>query len=1481
MVYSYFSLLLNNCIVNSGRYRETRNGKSIKKQNGGYKVLNQDGQYYVYGLPAYNNIEVENLFSIDGDGSVEHRKNLGPTTGTGNNEEVDYEVGGTDEFIDKKTKPPYAHSYMLTSILGADYVDVNDNGPSDEDLGYWVKLNYVKYTDDYKWRAPYFGCNYERGSNASVNDDKGTYTYGEKELWYVASMETKTHIMTFEMSERKDNLEAAGEFSANETLAKSGSKTGLKIDRMLLFTKENYNSDNPKAIQIVNFEYDYSLCPGVTNNKLEDYTDLAGTVHTNEGGKLTLKKVWFEYEGSTRGATNPYVFDYDQSVNYPYDPFQYDRWGNHKKDFLLTEDNNFANRFLPYVKQFNNDGTSIQEEKNANTSAWSLSKIELPSGGEINVSYEADDYAYVQDEVATQMFNITKVNDNTSDDLLYQSGGTATEFNDPRARRIYFQLETPLQGGQTNLFYATEIYNNYVKDIVDDGDGKKNLYFKTYTNLRDNIYDYVAGYIPIIEWDSDLVNFEGVPYSRFGVDDLTNSNGEYTHGFITIERQKKSNEAHWYTSEYYKNYHPFAMAAWQHMRVTDPLLLTAPAGIDLSSSANGDDEGKANTVSSLLGFVPSTIQMFTGIWKYCNNNNFGRRIDRGKSVIRLTTPDKRKYGGGHRIKQIAISDNWDDFSSENESTYGVEYEYTTIDKNSGELISSGVAQYEPLQGGDEIALRKPKHYINNIPFKANNSGFFEHPLNEFYYPSATVGYSKVKVKSIHTGLRIKNQENSITQDSDIGTTGITEYEFYTAKDFPVITEEKNIEMAKRNLTIPIPFLGGIKLKKIKATQAYKIELNDMHGQAKSVKKYGLNSDYIVNEELTSMVEYKYNQTEIRRGSGKYRLNNVVEVLRPSNDGVPIIENKLIGIEYDFFTDQRQNKSTISTIGVESNIDIIVIPTPTPISITVPAFFPKVNYFKQDLKQFVSNKIIFKSGILMETITYDGKSSVSTKNEAFDGQTGRPLITSVNNEYDDKLFNYSHPAHWEYEQMGGAYKNIDLKFKAKILEQGGLDVNNEGLFKFESNNQVIDKLVSGDELIARWITLDIGNSNVCNTGDAFVDSVVNVFIGDLKNGFSDLVSYIGVDSYITELLGEYTTHYGGVKATYLGKENSSTGILHSKDIDLLSNLSGTDQVIDFRIIRSGRRNHVFADAGSIISKQMPVERASTTSPFSTIITSENIQVGSSSVNSSIDDLKRLSLNNVINASAVLYKDKWSAVVYGVNPYALGEAGIWRPYKSYIYASTRNSTNLIDEDNHNLKNAGEMDGVELFNWQISDYENYSPNWEWSSEISRYNSEAYEIENEDRLGIKSSALYGLKGSLVLGVGANSGHHEIGTENFELHDGTVNKFSIEDGNLNFYNQNNAIVDEGINPIVRDFKILKGISKPNGEFVLDIALDRPFNFSSGSKLKIAVQTSDFSTKKTHSYVVPCVLVSTESSASTKHVVIKVKTRLSICNVLN
>src|SRR5262249_17063632 len=132
------------------------------------------------------------------------------------------------------------------------------------------------------------------------------------------------------------------------------------------------------------FTYNYSLCKKVPN--VDSAVDTLG--------KLTLNRINVRYGNSDKSMISPYVFDYS-SFNPDYNLVNKDRWGSFKRN-----KSSFTNYEYPFTDQ-NSDSLDIY------ASAWSLTNIGLPSGGAIQVNYEADDYGYVQDKRAAEMFMVT------------------------------------------------------------------------------------------------------------------------------------------------------------------------------------------------------------------------------------------------------------------------------------------------------------------------------------------------------------------------------------------------------------------------------------------------------------------------------------------------------------------------------------------------------------------------------------------------------------------------------------------------------------------------------------------------------------------------------------------------------------------------------------------------------------------------------------------------------------------------------------------------------------------------------------------------------------------------------------------------------------------------------------------------------------------------------------------------------------------
>jgi hypothetical protein len=939
----------------------------------GYTALTGDGLRYVYGIPAYNLFQEEAQFSVLPKSEADNRVDV-ITTGTA---DPKYDHDGTDEFLKRVQLPKYAHSYLLTSILGPDYVDVTRDGVTPDDLGYWVKFTYKKTTDDFKWRDPYSKAHLNMGWRSDPRDDKGSYTYGKKEMWYLSRAETKTHIADFSFSSRHDGKGVLNRLQDNDDRGKSVSK----LDNIKLYSRISGPS-NP--IKVTRFSYDYSLCDNVNNN--DGVAEWVDGVNVNaDRGKLTLKKLWFEYGTSTRGKLNPYTFIYS-SFDPGYDVLAYDRWGTYKP---YPANQKYYNNDFPYSDQ----DPSIKSQIDANAAAWSLKEIRLPSGGTIMVDYETDDYAYVQNKKAMQM--VQMVDPRTAGALQN------TFMLDQNNMAVRFKLEKTISGTLTASQQKAEVLK-----YIDTKTWQ--LYFKLFVNLRypseTNFTEYISGYVDVNKSLLDSMKLE------------RDAQGLYAYGRFHVVKERGHN--------------PFSLRAWQHLRTNQPDLANTGKKMEPATSS-GD---KIDQIKGMGSIGAQISQLFKGFNDYCDDKDWGKKVDATRSWIRLNSPDRIKYGGGLRVKQITMKDNW---SQDDEGYYGQVYDYTTTEGS--ETYSSGVAAYEPMVGGEENAMHYAKKYTQSIPLRTDNNLFFEYPINEGNYPGPQVGYSKVTVLSLAAaaleGRTLSAPaQNVFPHGANIsyGTTGKTVHEFYTAKDFPVITEETDKVNRQYKLSLSIPLLGSLSIVKLTTSQGYSIVTNDMHGRQKAVSNYRQAKNGTFEPDAISWVRYNYKaESKTINGERAFALNNVMkdngdETLRiptPSdiNSGTGLYS---MGQEADFTYDMRQYEDNAWGGGTNINNDVLYFVF---VTIPIPTWWPSISKSTTRLRIASTNKIIFKSGILESTEAFDGGSRVVTNNKKWDKQTGAVVLTSVNNNFDDLVYNYTLPAFREYQGMGAAYKNVGLTF----------------------------------------------------------------------------------------------------------------------------------------------------------------------------------------------------------------------------------------------------------------------------------------------------------------------------------------------------------------------------------------------------------------------------------------------------------------------
>src|SRR5690606_18998702 len=110
---------------------------------------------------------------------------------------------------------------------------------------------------NYQWRIPVDAnkASYNEGLKSDVNDDKANYIYGEKELFYLDTIQTKNFIAIFDKEDRNDALGVNGENGGINTSVRQ-----KVLKKIRLYSKPDYraNGSNATPIKEVNFVYDYT-----------------------------------------------------------------------------------------------------------------------------------------------------------------------------------------------------------------------------------------------------------------------------------------------------------------------------------------------------------------------------------------------------------------------------------------------------------------------------------------------------------------------------------------------------------------------------------------------------------------------------------------------------------------------------------------------------------------------------------------------------------------------------------------------------------------------------------------------------------------------------------------------------------------------------------------------------------------------------------------------------------------------------------------------------------------------------------------------------------------------------------------------------------------------------------------------------------------------------------------------------------------------
>lgn len=1032
-----------------------------KKLIAEFDVINPDGSKYIYGIPVLNKIQEDYAFSIPSSSS--------PASGLVYFQASQLNSANKntkDGFYNKDITPVYAHSWLLTNILSPDYQDLTNNGLTEDDRGNGIRFNYTKADYDFSWRNPVepnltAGSNpvgiHNKGVEYTPDDDKAIVTYGEREDWYSHSIESKSMIAFFITSSRNDcnSLDRLGKIVSG--------KGKQKLDEIRVYSKAEINNllrqnnntlsratlfANATPIKSVKFNYDYSLCQGNPTNT------------GSQNGKLTLTSIHILSGKNLNPVVYKFEYGSTSDDNPGYNAKNIDRWGNYK---AMSNNNQFApgknlnNDQFPYVIQ---DKTLADK----NSQAWLLKTITLPSGGTIKVDYESHDYSFVQHKRTSQMYKIIGFGSSSTSAL-----GKNELYSMPtRESNHYIFFETTLPSGS---YSKSKIKELFFEDLNDYGSDKY-LFYKVRCKLdpKSSAMEYLPGYGEIED------------YNQYG----GSSNGKLV---VWVKLKSTTITPMPLYPSLKIELNPVARNSWQFIR--DNVQKLAWDGF------LNDDADAFDVIKSLASNV---AKIFTGEDQF-EIQAMDRRLAQtvelgGSSFVRAYVPTATKLGGnGSRVRKLTIADNWSKLIDPTgsalspdikppvgEGEYVYEYDYKLKDKNDND-ISSGVATYEPLIGGEENSWRQPIFYEGQFAPGAPSSEYsIEKPFNENIFPSPSIGYSKIKI----TANRQKSAELNTGN-------GFKTNEFYTAKDFPVTTDytelnSSTIRRDKNELSFDLLGFFSSHHDDLSVSQGYSITLNDMHGKPKSEKSF----------------KYGQNEYDAPLSYTKYYYRNDNKL--PVADETGAISLKDKGIETEFFTDSRFQVSNTSDINVNPGGGFfIVFPFTCPVCLPIPWFLGN-SYFSTDensIKMTSTNKVTSKSFAQYKTESSKDGAIVTSENLAWDDKTGAVVLSKMNNEYGKTYYNFNMPAYWKYKDLGHAYKAMDMTLKMETstanntskdicITPSGSVFNNAGYLK------------SGDEVFIEEIVtsgtppLGAKYHYIANVDVPASASILNFFIDILGN-----------------------------------------------------------------------------------------------------------------------------------------------------------------------------------------------------------------------------------------------------------------------------------------------------------------------------------------------------------------------------------------------
>lgn len=1038
--YSTNAELINSTVVDEGIYpnfqahdnedRSRARYQSALKRIAEFGLTTAEGMKYVYGLPVLARAEKNLQYGLTRDNLLTLRDRYLAYS----HQTAPY----AEKVVGEERDAAYAASYLLTAIFTPDYIDRGMDGPTSDDFGGYTRFTYTKTAGDdvdyatlnfnpdtvssgpgtsqvarprysrptdpndwakpggndangwYRWRSPYTGLLYHPNSLSDEKDDMGSMAMGEREMHYLRTIETRSHVAVFVTNaglytfgryfpgsgaHRRDGYQAshsefavAGDSTEVGTHLADGSQAPnhlRRLERIELWSR-NSGGGLSRLIQTVHFEFDSSICLNMPNS-------YKGPGHAKSAGKLTLKRVYFEYNGVVNARISPYVFGYQYRTgaagdynglpdevrtkyaaalqfgerfsaaeqNPEYAPQQVDRWGHYEYDGAARR-----RRMNPWIDQ-------TPDTAAFDPAAWQLKWIRLPSGGEIHIQYEQSDYAFVQDHPAMAMVSLLGADLDQRKYYLDVNESLGLPDNSTPQKGIVEAMRRLFVDGREKIFFRTLHALKGTPDVE---------------NVENHRHEMMQGYARVVDAGIETSGpFSGKAFVQLSLGEETQP-GDLALNFVNAERGG--------------------------MIGSEPL------------RAAGDAESRVRSVVGRIGETFSVAATGGVDW------------DDSYMRVPLGTPSsivRNKLGGGIRVLRLLTYDPGIEDGAGH--LFGTQYEYRTV-----EGYSSGVASNEPAEGREESALvrlldrRAEQNFFEKI-IAGNDREQFEGPIGETLLPGPVVLYSRVVERNIHDG---------------ISGPGFTVHEYFTTKDYPSeclygaedITPERATDILRQDESIDItaPFFSYSK-SNVWAVQGFRFRLNDMAGQIKRVATYGGNySAPQTDWHLSAMEEYSY--------------------FAPGEQ-VPMLYDYTTQPTYRMEDPGKEMEITMEGRSVEDNtIDLalpvdgsigIVPAVPVPIVIPFTTITGAFGCTEASMRTHVTAKVIRYPAIVKSVTALKDNITSTVENIGFNPLDGQPCVVRTGDGYTGLLTQmgsggptsphnrthkaFSYPAALEYPEMG--------------------------------------------------------------------------------------------------------------------------------------------------------------------------------------------------------------------------------------------------------------------------------------------------------------------------------------------------------------------------------------------------------------------------------------------------------------------------------